>query len=272
MRSNTDFAKTAQKLARNPLGIIALFIVLVYSIAATFIGISGNHLEPSERLPLIWFLVIFPVIVLLLFIWLVIKHHTKLYSPSDFKNDESFLRTLSYEEQKLKINNEIRLIKDYEDNSSISTRLISDVVRVPIKPSSIMLIEDLVLRDLEITYGNPIRRQVAIGTPDSVVMLDGAIIHDSHLKRITGIEIKFAKNKTPLEFIDIAVTTFNKIANMGYESFNLIFAVVIEDDYYDIDSLHTQLNKKLTDYENIKMQILSVSELQRKFGVNIYGT
>ena len=272
MSSNNDFAKTAQKLARNPLGIIALFIVLVYSIAAIFIGISGNHLEPSEKLPLIWFLVVFPVIVLFLFIWLVIKHHTKLYSPSDFKEDESFLRTLSYDEQKTKINSEIRLLRENEDNYSMSTRLISDVMKVPIKPSSIMLIEDLVLRDLEIKYGNPIRRQIAIGTPDSVVMLDGAIIHDRNLQRITGVEIKLAKNKSPLEFVDIAITTYNKVVNLGYELFDLIFVVVVEHDENAINSLNMQLNQKLTAYENISIHFYYLRELQRKFGVDIYHT
>ena len=58
-----DFGDTATRLAKNPLGIIALFIVLVYGFAALVTAFAGTF-ATSERLPLIWFLVLFPVLVL----------------------------------------------------------------------------------------------------------------------------------------------------------------------------------------------------------------
>jgi hypothetical protein len=94
----TDYLKTfsqsAKDLSRNPLGIIALFIVLVYGFACLLFGYSADTLTPSERTPLIWFVILFPVLVLLLFGWLVSKHHKKLYAPSDYRDDKSFLQTL----------------------------------------------------------------------------------------------------------------------------------------------------------------------------------
>jgi tetratricopeptide (TPR) repeat protein len=87
-----DFAQTARSLARNPLGIIALFIVLIYGIAALVFGISSSHLDAAQKWPLIWFLVIFPSLVFVGFIWLVAKHSLKLYAPSDFRDDESFVQ------------------------------------------------------------------------------------------------------------------------------------------------------------------------------------
>lgn len=80
----------AQGLSRNPLGIIALFIVLIYGFASLTLGINSS-LDGAERLPLVWFLVCFPVVVLLLFTWLVVSHHEKLYGPGDYKSDEGFL-------------------------------------------------------------------------------------------------------------------------------------------------------------------------------------
>lgn len=38
-------------------------------------------------------MVFFPVIVFSGFLWLVAKHHNKLYGPSDFKDEENFLKT-----------------------------------------------------------------------------------------------------------------------------------------------------------------------------------
>lgn len=87
----STFGSAAKGLARNPLGIIALFIVLIYGFAALTLGFN-SHLESGERLPLVWFLVLFPVAVLALFGWLVSQHNEKLYAPSDYRSDDSFLR------------------------------------------------------------------------------------------------------------------------------------------------------------------------------------
>jgi len=83
-------AECAKNLAPNPLGIIALFIVLVYGFASLMVGFSGK-LTANERAPVIWFLVVFPVLVLFMFSWLVSHHHAKLYSPADFRQDASFI-------------------------------------------------------------------------------------------------------------------------------------------------------------------------------------
>jgi len=85
-----DFGNTAKELSRNPLGIIALFIVLVYGFACLLFGFSAEYLTPSEKVPLIWFTVLFPSLVLVVFYRLVTSHNWKLYAPKDFRDDESF--------------------------------------------------------------------------------------------------------------------------------------------------------------------------------------
>lgn len=89
-----DFIESAKVFARNPLGIIALFIVLVYSFACLLFGFSAEKLIHEERMPIIYFVILFPIAILGLFGWLVAKHHNKLYAPSDFKDDKSFLQTV----------------------------------------------------------------------------------------------------------------------------------------------------------------------------------
>ena len=80
MDTISAFGKTAKGLAKNPLGIIALFIVLIYGFASLVVAFS-DKLVAGERVPLIWFLVVFPCLVLAVFGWLVSRHHTKLYAP-----------------------------------------------------------------------------------------------------------------------------------------------------------------------------------------------
>jgi CheY-like chemotaxis protein len=86
-----DFSETAKSLARNPLGIIALFIVLVYGFAS-MVTVFSSSFTSSERVPLIYFLMLFPILVLAVFTWLVAKHSTKLFAPSDFRNEDNYVR------------------------------------------------------------------------------------------------------------------------------------------------------------------------------------
>jgi len=84
------FGKVAESLSRNPLGIIALFIVLIYAMAVIVLGLTKDHLE--LMLPMVWFLVGFPILVLIVFSWLVAYHHTKLYAPKDYQEPGSFIK------------------------------------------------------------------------------------------------------------------------------------------------------------------------------------
>lgn len=86
-----SFGETAKGLSKSPLGIIVLFIVLVYGFASLVTAFAGSF-TATERLPLIYFLVLFPVLVLMVFSWLVSCHSSKLYSPSDYKNEENYIR------------------------------------------------------------------------------------------------------------------------------------------------------------------------------------
>jgi hypothetical protein len=84
-----QFGRTAVKLSQGPLGIIALFIVLIYGIAGLVSGFATDIGE-TNRSVLILFLVLFPVGVLVVFTWLVAFHHTKLYPPQAFRDESHF--------------------------------------------------------------------------------------------------------------------------------------------------------------------------------------
>jgi hypothetical protein len=150
-----SFGQTAQKLARNPLGIIALFIVLVYGIAGLVFSSAAQHLQPAERSPLIWFLVSFPVAVLFSFLWLVARHHTKLYAPEDFKSEESFFRAMSPSEQRERIKEELREIEKEVEKTPNQAGLKAI-------PSRLFLAEDLVIREIEAEFDVKVQRNVSM--------------------------------------------------------------------------------------------------------------
>lgn len=100
MNDTTNFIHNSKDLSRNPLGIIALFIGLVYGFACLLFGFAAKYLVFWERIPFVWFSVVFPLIVLILFAWLVRNHHDKLYGPRDYRDDESFLKTFRKSQNK----------------------------------------------------------------------------------------------------------------------------------------------------------------------------
>jgi hypothetical protein len=77
---------TAEKLSRAPLGIIALFIVLVYGIAGLVAGAS--EIGPIDRTIIVLFLAVFPFAVLATFGWLVFNSPGHLYSPDAYTAEQ----------------------------------------------------------------------------------------------------------------------------------------------------------------------------------------
>lgn len=88
---------------RNPLGLLALFVTAMYAVTAVVFK-EGLYLLCGvwERRPIIWFLILFPVVILGIFVFLVVKHHEKLYGPRDYRSDDAFQRITMSKEKKRK--------------------------------------------------------------------------------------------------------------------------------------------------------------------------
>lgn len=93
-----DFIGEAKNFIKNPLGIIGLFVVLVYSVATIMGGLlmkdgptptTQDHITNAAWL--IQFIVWFPVLVLLIFTLLVVFCHENLYGPSDFLDPKDWI-------------------------------------------------------------------------------------------------------------------------------------------------------------------------------------
>lgn len=88
--AGNPFGAISNNFVRSPLGIIALFIVLVYAMAA-LVTTLGNVPE-AHLLVLVLFLALFPVLVLFVFFVLVTRYPNVLYGPGDFQEETNFLR------------------------------------------------------------------------------------------------------------------------------------------------------------------------------------
>lgn len=90
MNDQYGFVGSAKALARNPLGIIALFIVLVYAVASVVISLAKAEFYQNPLHPAVLFLAVFPLVVLGAFTYLVARHHRNLYAPHDYKESKEF--------------------------------------------------------------------------------------------------------------------------------------------------------------------------------------
>ncbi len=219
-----EFLNEAKGLSKNPLGIIALFISLIYGFACLVLGLAANGLNDSQRWPLVWFLVIFPVLILIAFIYLVVNHHKKLYGPSDYKDESNFLSTLDEKEQTKRLNEEVATLIEENEGNSEGAKKGTDHIdleekqiqgqenhhkneieqihkntsdyksKVTLLRESYLIAEDLALRNLEIELGTKILRQVAYNNSanNSVVEFDGIAVVKN---RIIGIEVKYIKSQ-----------------------------------------------------------------------------
>jgi CheY-like chemotaxis protein len=92
--SISSFGEKAQELSKTPLGILGLFILLVYAVAATAAGFSPQ-LPAEGRMILIYFIVFFPLIVLFVFSWLLTKHFYKIIYRPGLIDEENYVTMIS---------------------------------------------------------------------------------------------------------------------------------------------------------------------------------
>lgn len=76
---------------QNPLGIVALFVTLVEAMATVSLKLALDS-ESAYAGHIVWFIMLFPVLLLLLFFGTLWVKRESVYSPGDFRDDQSFLR------------------------------------------------------------------------------------------------------------------------------------------------------------------------------------
>lgn len=260
----TGLLNSSKGFTKNPLGIIALFISLIYGFACLVLGITGNSLEKNERFILIIFLVSFPIIILISFIILVTKHYRKLYSPSDFKDEKNYLETIDINYQKSRLQNQVIESKLQIDTFPSSSTTVNKID----KYRDYLIVENLILRIVEKDYNLPLRRNVKFKKSESTF---DCIIESKDI--FVGIEIKYYYNieEKHIETVSLHLRrrfhTFQRIAKDYYPDRQRKFILYIVHDS-NIDSLKNKLTR-LFENENcleIELRFYEYKFLLDKFG------
>lgn len=87
----SSILKESVPFSRNPLGIFALIIIFTFPCVIGFSFFSGV-LSYDQLWAVLVCMIVFLFSVIAMFFILITRHHTKLYGPGDFKDQEHFLQ------------------------------------------------------------------------------------------------------------------------------------------------------------------------------------
>lgn len=273
-----NFMKNSTGLTRNPLGIIALFISLIYGFSCLVLGTAGLSFPSNERILLILFIIIFPALILLAFLYLVIMHHKKLYAPGDYKDERNFLEAARNTSYFAKIKKEYMENADLSDTQHVANpgnELPGTGLRASGKANSTLqndystflnsylLVQNLAINYIEHNYKSTVQRNIRFkDIPD--YLFDGVILENN---RVIGIEIKyFTENTISQSTIDSLIGATSKFSfqarvDESNRKYQLILFFIHELE--NVDELLNQikqLNKNLRDnFSNIDIEIKHVN-------------
>lgn len=134
---------------KNPIGVIGIFLVLTEAIASMVIVKSS--LNDMQNSILVLFIVLFPCLVLFVFYLLVTRHHEKLYSPSDYKDENNFVNTYNNATQKDEITRIEVDNKDLNEKNNENFTIVKDALSeiIELQKKIIPTVEKNVLSDDE---------------------------------------------------------------------------------------------------------------------------
>jgi hypothetical protein len=215
---------------RNPLTVIGIF--------AAIAEVSGTVVLPliaeANQLLFTWFLMGFPVMLVLLFFATLNFNHKVLYAPSDFKGEENFFKPLSAVSSGERV--EKLKVEVSEITSETPPNPISQTVQSPRSvAASYLLAEELVLGKLSKELGKHIKREVGIHSAAGRLIFDGAVVDG---KRVTAIEVKYTRGSEVVR--RIREMTSKIVAHLDRATlpseFSIILAVVVDSPDVDVIS------------------------------------
>lgn len=279
--------------ARNPLGIVALFISLIYGIAALLLGTSVDNISADNQDFLVLFVIAFPVAVLLAFLFLVTRHHKKLYGPGDFRSDEGFLSAADPSQIGTKYQTSEGVLEDQsnpagESGASTETPAVAGVdasgkalartatfstaKQFPSGVARAYLVEGLVLQDLQDEFKSPMRRDVRLSLSNGRNLIADGVVETSDGPIV--VEIKYMQSRNPessLRGLDTLIDAVMSLRTSSDAKVRGILALVYSGNF------EYEPGRELENYKatfggkappaNVEIRFFSDVSLLRKYGM-----
>ena len=256
---------------RNPLTIIGIFAGITEASGAAIFP----FILPKIQEIYIWFQMIFPLILVLLFFITLNFNNKVLYAPSDFHNEDDFLKMFQnatpYEAEN-KLQEDFRNIEEGSvSNASITEgnlgiRQVVEINQENLRHDVVnkyVLAEDLVLRKISKEYGQSVKRDMRFLSPIKDILFDGVVMTAD---RVTAIEVTYLPRPRINPAIkNKLISIINAVSRLASNNrLFLIFVFVIEapiptQDILKelngiIDSAPFQIKVRIFNFEDLKSE------------------
>jgi hypothetical protein len=267
------------KRIQNPLTIIAIF--------AAIAEISGTiilpFIQPDNQGIYIWFLMLFPVFLVILFFLTLNLNYKVLYAPSDFRDEDNFLKLFNKSdmvEKVTKLNEELAESEQEDEqenepeicNEDIKTddnqnTKFRDIIRRNVK-ATYLLAEELTINKLTQEFGNKIEREMMLNVSNSRFMFDGVVTKGN---KYFAIEIKYFKDKIRANIVKKTLKmierVFNELDENTKKSFHLVLAVTTECNKDEIEKSKKAISEVAVQFQfPVLARFYNLSELEKEFG------
>lgn len=276
---------------KNPLTVIAIF--------AAIAEISGTTVLPfieSENQGIyIWFLMLFPVFLVGIFFVTLNFNHKVLYAPSDYKNEDNFLKSFgkaTTQEKEEKLREEVEeaegtpsieeRVSESVDNDTVSqedsntsapprhaTSFASNSERHASLMANLSLAEKLSVMKLSKDMGLEFRSDVRFETPSGRKIIFDALALDKD--KIHAVEVKLFRNEhvNPLRFDKVLLESELMASQLnGIDSKELVvhFMAVIDNPEVDVSMVKNRLARYIDRYNvNVKLHVVTLDDLKNEY-------
>lgn len=237
---------------KNPLTIIAIF--------AGIAEISGTIVLPfiseANQNKFIWFLMLFPALLVLIFFVTLWHKPRSLYAPSDYTNEDNFVRMMepaTYFEVEAKAQHEAATASMASNGEPDQTEQVNvDSTETPSSSDThsrrrnvleaYMMAEDRVFSDLSKEFPT-LKRNIALTKSGSRIVFDGVVETDNGLTVFEVKIIKTVDNTVILKSASQFAAAINKVFPLSDTNLRPILVVAIrEGSEADRQAVQTEVN------------------------------
>lgn len=264
------------KRVQNPLTIIAIF--------AAIAEISGTTVLPfiaAENQGIyIWFLMLFPLILILLFFLTLNFNHKVLYAPSDFRDEDNFLKLFNKSNmfaRVTKLKEEIADSENGETQENTTTpekdatqeNSYRDIIKRNTK-ATYLLAEELTINKLSQEFGSKIEREMMLNASSAKFMFDGLV---SKGNRIFAVEIKYFKETIKANMIrktlKMISRVYEKLDEDSKKAFHLVLAITTDAKKESIESSKFEVSDIISNFPfPVSTRFYSLHDLEKEFGLS----
>lgn len=218
-------------MVRNPLTVIAIFAGLA-EVCAT---ISLPNLDDAVQLKFVWFVMIFPILLVALFFFTLWKKHQVLYAPSDFQDETNFMQLWKPSTRPLisdgDVGDDDEDDGDKDDESDAEEKRRQSQDKRYSKIAEIRLAEDLALNRMGQEYGVVFSRNMEFSSRKDI-RFDGLaenfsgpiLVEVKYIHRSSGWQDNFIH-----QMIQLISAAFN-IGPHNAKNTTFIIAIVFSND------------------------------------------